>query len=232
MKHPSELRLALFSGGDLNGLNAILTALHVRRCAKCAAEVTALRSDSKQLRNELNSLPAHVAWNPLAAEMTGNIRVGVAAAECIAPISRNPRLGWRAGMVMASATVLLMAAWWLNVPHPRRVVSNAVVLQSTPTGIELQQNNISGARNQFVRFQLVVPQGASKVTFQISGGTGDADLYVRRNSQPTTTAFDCRPFLSGNNETCTFNAPAAGTYHVGIRGFSAFTGVNLTGNIE
>jgi secreted trypsin-like serine protease len=99
-------------------------------------------------------------------------------------------------------------------------------------GIELQQNNISGARNQFVRFQLVVPQGASKVTFQISGGTGDADLYVRRNSQPTTTAFDCRPFLSGNNETCTFNAPAAGTYHVGIRGFSAFTGVNLTGNIE
>ena len=140
MKHPSELRLALFSGGDLTGLNAILTALHVRRCSKCAAEVAAMRSEATQLRDELNALPSHVAWDPLAAEMTGNIRVGVAAAACIAPISRNPRLGWRAGMVMASATVLLMAAWWLNVPHPRRVVSNAVVLQSTPTGIELQQN--------------------------------------------------------------------------------------------
>jgi secreted trypsin-like serine protease len=99
-------------------------------------------------------------------------------------------------------------------------------------GIELQQNNISGARNQFVRFQLEVPQGAAKVTFQISGGSGDADLYVRRGSQPTTTAFDCRPFLSGNNETCTFNAPTPGTYHIGVRGFSAFSGVNLTGNIE
>lgn len=99
-------------------------------------------------------------------------------------------------------------------------------------GVELQQNNISGARNQFVRFQLVVPQGASKVTFQISGGSGDADLYVRRNSQPTANAFDCRPFLDGNNETCTFNQPAPGTYHVGIRGFTAFSGVNLTGNIE
>lgn len=99
-------------------------------------------------------------------------------------------------------------------------------------GLELEQSGISGSRNQFVRFQLNVPQGASKVVFQISGGTGDADLYVRRGSQPTTTAFDCRPFLNGNNETCTINAPAAGTYHIGVRGFTAFSGVTLTGDIE
>jgi secreted trypsin-like serine protease len=99
-------------------------------------------------------------------------------------------------------------------------------------GIELQQTNISGAQNQFVNFQLNVPSGAARVIFQISGGTGDADLYVRRGSAPTTSTFDCRPFLNGNNETCTFNTPVSGTYFIGIRGFSAFSGVTLTGDIQ
>ena len=35
------------------------------------------------------------------------------------------------------------------------------------------------------------------------GGTGDADMYVRSGSQPTTSTYNCRPYLSGNNETCT-----------------------------
>jgi hypothetical protein len=99
-------------------------------------------------------------------------------------------------------------------------------------GVELTRTGVSGARNQFVNFTLNVPTGASKVTFQISGGTGDSDLYVRRGTAPTTTTFDCRPFLNGNNETCTINAPAAGTFHIGVRGFTAFSGVTLTGNIE
>jgi hypothetical protein len=74
-----------------------------------------------------------------------------------------------------------------------------------------------------------VPAGKDTVVFSISGGSGDADLYVRRGTQPTTSLFDCRPFLNGNNETCTFNAPSAGQYYVMIRGFSAFSGVSLTG---
>src|SRR5690606_18608558 len=59
---------------------------------------------------------------------------------------------------------------------------------------------------------------------------GDADLYVRSGSAPTTTSYDCRPYQSGNNETCTFAAPTAGTYHVMVRGYSAFSGVTLTAN--
>jgi len=74
-----------------------------------------------------------------------------------------------------------------------------------------------------------VPAGKDALTISISGGTGDADLYVRFGSQPTTSAFDCRPFINGNNETCTVNAPAAGSYFVMIRGFSTYSGVTLTG---
>jgi hypothetical protein len=88
---------------------------------------------------------------------------------------------------------------------------------------------LAGATGSQRFFKLDVPSGRTTLTFVISGGTGDADLYVRLGSKPTTGAFTCRPFLIGNNETCTFNAPAAGTWYVMLRGYTAFSGVTLKG---
>jgi serine protease len=66
------------------------------------------------------------------------------------------------------------------------------------------------------------------VTITTTGGTGDADLYVRKGSQPTTTLYDCRPYKSGNVETCTISAPSGDVY-IGIRAYSAYSGVTLKG---
>ena len=55
-------------------------------------------------------------------------------------------------------------------------------------------------------------------------GTGDADLYVRKGGQPTATAYDCRPYSDGSNESCTLAGP--GQFYVSVRGYarsSAFT---------
>ena len=60
-------------------------------------------------------------------------------------------------------------------------------------------------------YTLVVPSGATNLKFAISGGTGDADMYVRLGSAPTTSSYTCRPYLTGNSETCTFAAPTAGS---------------------
>jgi len=81
-------------------------------------------------------------------------------------------------------------------------------------------------------YTLVVPAGKTSAVFTISGGTGDADMYVRIGSAPTTTTYSCRPYLTGNNETCTFNAPAAGTYYVNVRAYAAYSGVSLKGTIN
>ena len=78
-------------------------------------------------------------------------------------------------------------------------------------------------------YTLTVAAGKSSVVFTISGGTGDADMYVRIGSAPTTSTYNCRPYTSGNTETCTFNAPAAGTYYVNVRAYSAYSGVSLKG---
>jgi PKD repeat protein len=67
------------------------------------------------------------------------------------------------------------------------------------------------------------------VTFTISGGTGDADLYVRAGAAPTTSTYNCRPYLSGNAETCTFTPTTATTYYLNVRAYSAYSGVSLKG---
>src|SRR5690606_23749532 len=73
---------------------------------------------------------------------------------------------------------------------------------------------LSGGSGSQQFFTMAVPAGASNLVFTMSGGSGDADLYVRFGSAPSTGSWDCRPYKSGNNETCTFSSPQAGTYHV------------------
>ena len=93
------------------------------------------------------------------------------------------------------------------------------------------KTGISGTTNAEIFYTMTVPDGATNVTFTISGGTGDTDLYVRAGSKPTTSTYDCRPFENGNNEECSIDSPTAGTYHVMLRGYSAYSGVSLVGNI-
>ncbi len=93
-------------------------------------------------------------------------------------------------------------------------------------------SGISGAFNSEQFWTMTVPAGASNLQFQMSGGSGDADLYVRFGSAPTRTTWDCRPYASGNNETCSFAWPAAGTWHVMIVGDDPYSGVTLTGSYQ
>ncbi len=88
---------------------------------------------------------------------------------------------------------------------------------------------LSGATGEMRYCSINVPAGQTSLTINIAGGTGDADLYVRFGSQPTTTTYQCRPYLNGNNETCTFTPPSAGTYHIGLHAYTAYSGVTLTG---
>jgi len=91
-------------------------------------------------------------------------------------------------------------------------------------------SGLAASTNNTLSFTLAVPSGASNLSFAINGGTGDADVYVRFGSAPTLSTYDCRPFLSGNSETCSFAAPQAGTWYVMVNAFTSFSGVSLTGN--
>ncbi|HEX8079228.1 MAG TPA: PPC domain-containing protein [Jatrophihabitans sp.] len=106
-------------------------------------------------------------------------------------------------------------------PAPSNVLQNGVAI----TGL-------SGATGSQRFWTMTVPAGASNLMFQTSGGTGDADPYVRFGSAPTTTAYDCGPVTGDNNETCAFGAPAPGTWHVMIDGYAAFSGMTLMASYQ
>ena len=112
--------------------------------------------------------------------------------------------------------------------------SSSVTVTAPAGGNELQngvaRTGLSGAASSETTYTLVVPAGATNLKFVMAGGTGDADMYVKFGSAPTTTTYDCRPYLSGNNETCTITTAQAGTYYVKLRGYSAYSGVSLTGS--
>ncbi|WP_369914492.1 S8 family peptidase [Xanthomonas sp. NCPPB 3005] len=103
-----------------------------------------------------------------------------------------------------------------------------------PTGNTLQDGvpvtGLGASSGSELNYTVTVPSGVSSLTVTISGGSGDADLYVRLGSAPTDSTYGCRPYLNGNNETCTFNAPSAGTYYVRLKAYSTFSGVTLTAN--
>jgi len=90
--------------------------------------------------------------------------------------------------------------------------------------------NISVAAGAWsCNYTLSVPAGQSSLKFEMSGGTGDGDMFVNFGSAPTSTTYSCRPYLSGNAETCTISNPSAGTWYVKINGYSAASGISLKG---
>ena len=137
--HPSESDLSLFAGGDLDLLERWRVSRHLRRCRSCDDSVRRFRNAAADLCAGLDELPPGLNWDRLAREMTGNIRVGLAAGECVGEVShKRDHQGWRAAAVVCSATMLLVIAWVLNIPQ-KPVQEAGVALQKTEFGIQLRQ---------------------------------------------------------------------------------------------
>lgn len=95
------------------------------------------------------------------------------------------------------------------------------------TGGSSTLNNLAASTGNWLHYTVTVPAGMSSLNVTMSGGSGDADLYVRRGAQPTTSSYDCRPYKNGNNETCNFTNPQAATWYISLRAYSTFSGVTL-----
>jgi uncharacterized protein YkwD len=61
----------------------------------------------------------------------------------------------------------------------------------------------------------------------MSGGAGDADLYVRYGALPTPSTYDYRPYLDGNNESVAPAVSTEGTWYLMLRGYASYSGVTL-----
>lgn len=140
MRHPNEARLALHAGGDLGLIARWRVERHVAHCERCREELAAYRT-ARETIAELAEVP-ELPWSRLEAEMKANIRLGLAAGECVRVEAAAARSGWMHGAraLVAGATLAVLAVTGLVLERPQPRVTpqaSAVVVEKTADGIQI-----------------------------------------------------------------------------------------------
>lgn len=145
--HPSESSLALYAGDDLALWPRWRISRHIRGCETCRRQIEELHGVRDWMREQDGEMPAGVDWDTLAIEMRANIRVGLAAGQCVAE-PRQSTLRWQPAMALP--LLLIVLAGWLIQSWPRTVtmpaqaqfasVSADPVLDATQAGIGVEQD--------------------------------------------------------------------------------------------
>jgi hypothetical protein len=173
MKHPSQATLALHAGGDLGRLARWRTERHLADCGQCREHIAAF-AGIREIAPELAEIP-DVAWNRLAAEMKANIRLGLAAGECVrtgeAPLRQSLFSGARAAVAVASVVALLVTGLMLEHPIPRPAAGriDGIVVQTMPDGIQVREG---GQALQLMH------AGAKNVTYSVGAQGSMRARYV------------------------------------------------------
>lgn len=128
----------------------------------------------------------------------------------------NPCVGCGAGILDAAAAVQGLG----EAPGPK---DSGLILLENGSAV----TRLSGAQNAMLQFAIDVPAGATDLSFSLSGGAGDADLYMRFGETPTLNLFNCRPYRNGNAETCLVGTVQPGRYYVMLHGYTAFSNTTL-----
>lgn len=92
-------------------------------------------------------------------------------------------------------------------------------------GVEV--TGLSLRTNGKIMYTLKVPAGRSNLTFTLSGGTGDGDIWLKVGAPPTIDVYDARSDGPGNNELIKVAKPKAGTYYLMVTAFKTIKGVTL-----
>ena len=91
----------------------------------------------------------------------------------------------------------------------------------------------AGARFSTTLYRVFVPAGSTNLTVTLTGGTGDADFYIRRATPPTVSAggSTCASFEIGNDESCSINNPAKGPWYILVETWDPYAGATLLANV-
>ena len=97
----------------------------------------------------------------------------------------------------------------------------------------LWRSGLAGTAGSWQQFTAVVPDNALQLSVQTTGGSGDADVFVRYGDEPTTSSYDCASgWAAGIDEWCTLDAPASGRWHVGVLGYASYSGLQVAARVR
>ena len=157
---------------------------------------------------------------------TETLTIGSTITLSATPSGGSNFVGWSGGVCSGTG----VCAFTLNATDTVTAIFSSTLGGSTVN--PLLMTNIGGTGSSGQNYWFTVPANASNLKIELSGGAGDADLYVRYGSTPTTSTYDCQSSGIGNNEVCFFAQPNAGNYYVLIHGYTSFTGATLSATYQ
>lgn len=104
--------------------------------------------------------------------------------------------------------------------------ADPVLISGTPLGGQ------AAATGSWKYYAIEVPAGSTKLTVSTNGANGDADLFARQGSKPTTASYACKSDGATSVETCSVNNPTAGTWYVGVYAYAAFSSLTVTATVS
>ncbi|MFD2178183.1 M4 family metallopeptidase [Veronia pacifica] len=97
----------------------------------------------------------------------------------------------------------------------------------TPIADEVSVDNLAGSTGSQSYFSIEVPEGVDRLTVKLSGGTGNADIFVNAFRKPKKDRYDCRSINSNNDEICEIDVKQPGTYFIMLDSDQGFSGASL-----
>ncbi|HJZ96024.1 MAG TPA: hypothetical protein VKE70_05935 [Candidatus Solibacter sp.] len=153
--------MALHASGDLGWFAAWRTRRHLAQCERCREEVESFR-EMRDTLPEIAELP-DVAWNRIAAEMRANIRLGLAAGECVrdaeeAAVEPSPLFGTAravlafagmftlvvTGLVLEGTTARPPKAPWAGSGPMAQATADGIQMRAGDQGFSLMHNGANG----------------------------------------------------------------------------------------
>lgn len=98
------------------------------------------------------------------------------------------------------------------------------------SGQRLQR--LTASLGESLYFYIDAPSNTKLLSIEISGGQGDADLYVKKGQVPTLEEWDYRPYLGGSNELVVVDTVGEGRYYVMLHAYSTFSGIAILGSVS
>jgi hypothetical protein len=185
-RHPSETDLALLAGGDCGRLQRFRLDRHVAKCGDCRDTLESFGELRSAVRDYSppGLVSSELDWERAAAEMRANIRVGLAAGECVRELpARGSRWGWKPQLAIGIASGLLLGGIGIFLhgllPHENSPgVVHAAVLESTGAGVEVRTDKGSMTllnHSDQAGDQTVTSQGAIRAS-SFDGTTGTVTI--------------------------------------------------------
>ncbi|MCI5191274.1 MAG: hypothetical protein D3905_16115, partial [Candidatus Electrothrix sp. AS4_5] len=83
-----------------------------------------------------------------------------------------------------------------------------------------QQVSGSVSQDNWKQYKITASSSDTELQVDLTNLSADVDLYVRKDSSPTETVYDCRPYKGGtSSESCTLTNSGATEWYISVYGY-------------